>query len=165
MITTSEFEGHFRAHFDQLYRLAYSMLGDAEESRDVVHEVFAQLWERQPEIEAGKVPDYLMRATCNRCLNQIKHQGRFDALRDSYRNELRFNLQRDCLEWELWPQIEAFIQTELPPRTREAMDLCFGEKKSYREAAEQMGVGIEAINRYIVIGLRMLRDRFRNKNK
>ena len=30
MITASEFESHFRAYFDQLYRLANSMLGRRE---------------------------------------------------------------------------------------------------------------------------------------
>ena len=55
MITASEFEQHFRENFDQLFKLANFMLNDVEESRDVVHEVFAQLWEKQPQIESGKI--------------------------------------------------------------------------------------------------------------
>ena len=163
MITASEFESHFRSYFDQLYRLAYSMLGDAEESRDVVHEVFAQLWESQPTIEQGKTRDYLMRATYNRCLNLIKRKGRFDALKDSYLIELKFSMQSDCFDWDRWSQIQEYIQNEIPPRTKQAMDLCFGEEKSYKEAAAQMGVGIDAINKHIVTGLRLLREKFRNK--
>lgn len=165
MITASEFEAHFRAYFDQLYRLANSMLGDAEESRDVVHEVFAQLWETQPTIEPGKMQGYLMRATCNSCLNLIKHNARFEALRTSYVNELKYSLQRECFDWELWNQIQNYIQTEMPPRTQQAMNLCFGEKKSYKEAASKMGVSVEAINKHIVTGLRLLRGRFKSKNK
>lgn len=53
MITASEFETYFRTYFDQLYRLAKSMLGDAEESRDVVHEVFAHLWEKRRRAQMG----------------------------------------------------------------------------------------------------------------
>lgn len=164
MITASEFETYFRTYFVQLYRLAKSMLGDAEESRDVVHEVFAHLWETQPKIEPGKMRDYLMRATCNRCLNQIKHNKRFEALRPTYINELKYSLQREHFDWELWNQIQNYIQTEIPPRTQEAMNLCFGEDMSYREAASKMGVGIDAINKHIVTGLRLLREKFRNKN-
>lgn len=165
MITASEFESLFRTFFDQLYRLANSMLGDAEESRDVVHEVFAHLWEAQPKIEPGKMHDYLMRATCNRCLNLIKHNTRFEALRTSYVNELKFSLQRDSFDWELWNQIQSYIQTEIPPRTQQAMNLCFGEEMSYKEAASEMGVGTDAINKHIVAGLRLLREKFKNKNK
>ena len=165
MITASEFESLFRTFFDQLYRLANSMLGDAEESRDVVHEVFAHLWEAQPKIEPGKMHDYLMRATCNRCLNLIKHNTRFEALRTSYVNELKFSLQRDSFDWELWNQIQSYIKTEIPPRTQQAMNLCFGEKMSYKEAASRMGIGVDAINKHIVAGLRLLREKFKNKNK
>ena len=163
MITASEFESHFRTHFDQLYRLAYSILGDAEESRDVVHEVFAQLWETQPHIEQDKTKDYLMRATYNRSLNLVKRKGKFDALKDSYLTELKFSMKSDCFDLDRWSQIQEFIRTEMPPRTTQAMDLCFGEEKSYKEAAAQMGVGIEAINKHIVTGLRLLREKFRNK--
>lgn len=165
MITASEFEKLFRSHFDQLYRLAYSMLGDAEDSRDVVHEVFAQLWETQPRIEQDKTKEYLVRATYNRSLNLIKRKGKLDAIKESYLNELKFSMQADRFDWEKWSQIQAFIQTELPPRTKQAMDLCFGEEKSYKEAAAQMGVGIEAINKHIVTGLRLLREKFINKDK
>lgn len=165
MITSSEFELLFRSHFDRLYRLAYSMLGDAEDSRDVVHEVFAQLWETQPQIEPDKTKEYLVRATYNRSLNLIKRKGKLDAMKESYLNELKFSLQADRFDWEKWSQIQDFIRTEMPPRTKQAMDLCFGEEKSYKEAAAQMGVGIEAINKHIVTGLRLLREKFRNKNK
>ncbi len=161
MITASEFEQHFRIFFPQLFQLAYFMLKDAEESRDVVHEVFAQLWEKQPQIEAGKTREYLMRATYNRCLNRIKHKGKFDELQESYLNEMRFNLLGDSFDWELWKQIQEYIQTDIPPRTRQALDLCFGEELSYKEAAERMQIGIEAINKHIVTGLRLLRKRFK----
>ena len=161
MITASEFEQHFRAYFDQLFQLATYMLNDVEESRDVVHEVFAQLWEKQPQIEAGKTREYLMRSTYNRCLNCIKHKGKFDALQESYLNELKYNSLADSFDWELWYQIQEFIQSDIPPRTREALDMVFGEQLSYKEAAERMQVGTEAINKHIVTGLRLLRKRFK----
>lgn len=163
MITSSEFEKYFRTYFDQLFKLANSLLCDVEESRDVVHEVFAQLWEKKPKIEQGKIKDYLMRATYNRCLNQIKRKGNFNVLKEPYLNELRFNMNPESFDWEKWLQIQAFIKNEMPPRTRQAIDLCFGEEKSYKEAAIIMGVGTGAINRHIVTGLRLLRDKFKNK--
>ena len=104
---------------------------------------------------------HLLRATYNRCLNSIKHKGIFDAMQESYLNELRYDLLNNDFDWELWNQILQFIQTEIPPRTRQALDLCFGEQLSYKEAAERMNVSIEAINKHIVKGLRMLRDRFK----
>ena len=35
----------FRRHYDAMYRFAFSFLRDYEESRDVVSEVFARLWD------------------------------------------------------------------------------------------------------------------------
>ena len=163
MISASEFEKYFRTYYNQLYMLANNMLCDVEESSDVVQEVFAQLWEKQPRIEDGKIQNYLLRSTYNCCLNRIKHEKKFEALRDSYVKELKFIMQGDGFDWEIWNKIQLFIQTEIPPRTREALDLCFGEGLSYKEAAERMKVTTDAINKHIVTGLRLLRKRFKNK--
>ena len=45
IMTKKEFEDIYRQHYARMYRLARTMLYDADESKDVVSDVFAQLLE------------------------------------------------------------------------------------------------------------------------
>ena len=45
MTTTRQIQQLFEQHYQMLFRQAFSMLHDAEESRDMVHDVFAYLQE------------------------------------------------------------------------------------------------------------------------
>ena len=40
------------------------------------------------------------------------------------------------------------------------LTLCFDEKKTYQQAASELGVSVQAINKHISQALRKLRERF-----
>lgn len=46
--TKQQFERWFKDHFPMMYRLAFSLVEDAEDARDAVHQVFTEMWHRQP---------------------------------------------------------------------------------------------------------------------
>ncbi|MCR5077735.1 MAG: sigma-70 family RNA polymerase sigma factor [Prevotella sp.] len=70
----TEIERLFKSYYEPMYRVARSLLYDADECRDVVSEVFAHVLDDGivllPESEEG----YLVRAVRNRCLNIIAHK-------------------------------------------------------------------------------------------
>ena len=37
----------FHDHYEQMYRVAFALLHDNEEARDVVSDVFSRLWDKQ----------------------------------------------------------------------------------------------------------------------
>lgn len=160
MITSTAFEKLFRTEYVRLYRLAYSLLHDRQESEDAVSEVFAILWKTQPEVGNDKLPDYLARAVHNHCMNLLSRQASFENLKDSYRQEQLFVQKKDLAEQERLIQIRQYIDHSMPPRTREVFGLCYGQGMSYQQAADSLQVSIAAINKHIVVGLRMLRERF-----
>lgn len=43
IMTKKEFEDIYRQHYARMYRLARTMLYDADESKDVVSDIFARL--------------------------------------------------------------------------------------------------------------------------
>ena len=160
---TATFEALFKTHYVRLHRLAQSLLHDSAESEDVVSEVFATVWKNQPDIAAGKWPDYLARATYNHCLNALNRQSRLEEWQAEYRQEQRTALHVEAEEQRQLSEIRHCIRHDLPPRTSQALTLCFGHGLSDREAAEVMEVTEAAINKHIVTGLRMLRERFNGK--
>ncbi len=165
MITSAAFENLFRTEYVRLYHLAYGLLHDEQESQDAVSEVFATLWTKQPEVTQDKLPGYLTRATYNYCVNLLDRKSRLDDVKANVRQEMVADLKEDLLQRDRLRQILQYIDREMPPRMRDVFDLCFGNGFSYQQAAEQLQVTTAAVNKHIVNGLRLLRDRFNPTSK
>lgn len=147
----------YEQHREALLRLALRLLGDEEESRDVVSDVFARLAEEQ----RAQSHAYLFTAVRNRCLNLLRHK------RLSERVHMLLPIGEDVSEEQQTGETEdemdamlQFIETELTPQTREVVQLRFRDRKSYREIAEQMGISEAAVYKHLAQGIRKLKARF-----
>ena len=168
-MTDEEFDTLFRQSYPKLYRLAFSMLNDQEDSRDVVSGVFADLLDKT-HLPAPTGEGYLMTMVHNRALNLLKHR----RVENEVRADMLHAVQSDtppCLaDDDRLVEVRTFIETQLTPQTRRVLTLCFDEKKTYQQAASELGVSVQAINKHISQALRKLRERFnplykRNKGK
>ena len=54
------FEQLFHSHYEAMYRLAFTYLHDKEESRDIVSEVFARLWDSGLPVRADMQRPFLL---------------------------------------------------------------------------------------------------------
>ncbi len=161
----------FRDHYERMFRLAFALLHDREEARDVVGEVFSRLWDRFSQegipkdnlLGAATAPAYLMRSVRNACLNIVAKKKRDERLakllplsgdepspqEDTGRLEKRWQATVDCIDHDLSPQTASVIR------------MCYEDGCSYRETAEELGIGISAVNKHIVKGLRTLREKLK----
>lgn len=163
-MTDEEFDTLFRQSYPQLYRLAYSLLNNQEDSRDVVSDAFADLLNKQrltTDINKG----YLMTVVRNRALNLLRHR----LVEDEARAKMLYDMQTypPLVDDDRLAEILTFIETQLTPQTRRVLTLCFDEKKTYQEAATQLGISVQAINKHVSQALRKLREHFNplHKNK
>ena len=51
--TKQWFERLFKDSYPHMYRMAYSMVEDADDAKDAVHQVFAQIWKGKPKVSAS----------------------------------------------------------------------------------------------------------------
>ena len=72
---TTDIERLFRQHYERMYRLARTILYDADECRDVVSDVFERLLREDTVLLPDTEEAYLLRSVRNRCLNIIAHKG------------------------------------------------------------------------------------------
>ena len=156
------FERLFKTYYTLLFRVAYDLLHDAEESHDAVHEVFEKIWTKNIEVKSQTEKEFLIQSVHNHCLNLIARKEREEKLRELYPLEQSFTLKPDIDPQHL-EQIYRYIDEEMPPNTREVLKLCFEEEKSYAEAASQLQLSVAYVNKHIVKALRLLRDRFNPK--
>lgn len=152
----------FREHYRGMYRMAYTMLRDAEQSKDIVSEVFAKVCDgriviRQDMSESA----FLLTCVRNQCLNLISSLKRDEKLRQLYALDATPVLSLNEDEAERWQQINAFMESELTPQTQAVMRLCFLQRLTYKGAAEELGISVAAVNKHIVQGLQKLRKHFK----
>lgn len=158
-MTSKDFERLFKDYYSLLFRVAYGMLCDEEESHDVVHEVFEAVWTKDVVIQRSTEKEFLVRSVHNRCVNLIARKDREEQLKKLYPLEISFNTGSRAEEEQL-RQIYRFIEDEMPPDTRRVLKLCFEEEKSYSEAAAILQYSVAYVNKHIVKALRMLREKF-----
>lgn len=163
--STLAFERVFREMYPKLFRTAFAILNDEEESKDVVNDIFAKLWRSRPEVD--NIETYLSTSVRNAAINRSKHlqlhrvflkeqttaQG--DGVSDS--------ADEACMRHERLAAIRNFIYTQLPDRAREVLLLCYDEDKSYKEVAELLNISVASVSKHMVTALRMLRERFNNE--
>ena len=151
----NQMERLFRENYERMYRLAFALLHDNEEARDVVSDVFSRVLHKQ------LVPDtaYLLRSVKNACLNVIAKKKRDERLAKllpvSDVNEEPEKLEKQ------WQATVDCIDCDLTPQTASVIRMCYGEGLSYKDTAQELGISISAVNKHIVKGLRMLREKLK----
>ena len=150
----------FRMHYKDMYRMAYTLLHDAEESRDVVQSVFLQLIDRRVAIEPQTARSYLLTATRHACLNLMSRKKTEERMQRIYPRDLEvLSLPAEEQE-QRWRAINRFIDEGLTPQTSRVLRLCYDKGLSYREAADELNISVAAVNKHMVQALRKLRERF-----
>lgn len=153
-----EFDELFRSSYQCLYHHAYSLLHDVEDSRDVVSDVFVKILEMK---DSGKVnAGYLMAMVHNKALDVLKDRKVDDEARQTMLSDYQTFMLPNRHKEERLKEILQFVETELTPQTQRILRMCYDEKKSYRQVADELNISIQAVNKHISQALRKLRDKF-----
>lgn len=161
MIDATEFERLFKTYYSPMYRVAYSMLGDTEQSKDIVSDVFASLWQGNVVVRTDTERSFLMQCVVNACKNHIARLSRDERLCHRYSLDGMGEPSNDIEE--RWRQVNSYINDQLSEQTARILRLCLVSGYSYNEAAQELQVSRSTINKHIVNGLKQLREKFRTK--
>ena len=151
------FERLYKANYRQMYRLAYLIVEDAEDARDAVSQVFAQLWQLRPAVDDKNLTAYLLTATRNQSLNIVRQRRLREEMEESYLHEQQSDDDRE--HKELIAQLRQLIDENLTPRARQVLALHFDEELTYNETAEALGISPSAVNKHITLSLEKLRKK------
>ena len=143
-----------------MYKAAYLLLGDEDEAKDAVQDIFAQLWAGTIPLRQESVRTFLLTCVRNRCLNIIAHQKTVQGVAQTFLPETVDNGTHDD---ELLKAIEDYIDQRLTPQTGRIIRMHYDEEQSYKEISSTLGISLSAVNKHIVQGLRKLRQTFKNK--
>jgi len=138
------FDTVFRAHYAHLVAFAQGMLRDRSAAEDVAQEVMLELWRRRTEISISEsLRAYLLRATRNRSLNQLRHANVAKRAEPQLVSEESVNATgaSELVAGELRDAPNLAV-SELPPACREVFVLSRSQGLRYQEIANTLGIPV-----------------------
>lgn len=145
-----------------LYLHAYRILGNEEESKDVLQELFTTLWSKRSTIVLkGSLSSYLYGACRNRIFDMISHK----KVELKYLNSLAsFVEEGECVtdhllrEKQLTELIEKEIEL-LPTKMRQVFELSRKQNLSYTEIANELQISDKTVKKQVTNALHILRTK------
>ncbi len=150
----------FERFYEYLCSVVYRVVHDYEAARDVVQDLFFDLWRKRGSIHIETaIRPYLRRAAVNRALNYLKKQKIItsqdeDAAIDIPSDDMsgQLNLEHEELEQRIFNAIDL-----LPPKCKIVFSMSRFESMSYQEIADTMGISIKTVENQISKALKILR--------
>jgi RNA polymerase sigma-70 factor (family 1) len=147
-------------YFWLLHSHAHKWLRNREETKDIIHELFSQLWAKRETISfANGLAPYLYASVRNRVFNHLSKKRNADT----YISSLESFLEKgECItdhlirERQLMELIEAGM-AEMPRKMRQVFKMSRKQHLSHREIAEQLDISEETVKKHIHHALKILR--------
>lgn len=161
MTNRNDIEQLFKSHYAQMHHMAVILLHDDDLARDIVHDVFATLLDNPTDMILSG--GYLIKAVRNRCLNHIRDCEIHQRIEKNYFLEINDYDRDDRQDEYTIEHIRRLISSELPPRTRQIIDLRFRDGLRFAEIATEMKLSETAVYRHIRHALTIIRKKL-NQN-
>jgi len=151
------FEELFRKYFPSLMAFSRRILGNEEDAREVVHQVFVNLWEKRSDIDLStSLKSYLFTSVNNRSLNMIRDRKKFSSE----------EVPESAGDWDVSAQIESMELEEkirgaidsLPEKCREIFELNRFEGLKYSEIANKLDISVKTVENQMSKALKILRE-------
>jgi RNA polymerase sigma-70 factor (ECF subfamily) len=160
------FEAIFRRYHQPLCEFVATYLGALTAAEDVVQDLFAALWTDASRWRIhSTLRAYLFAAARNRALKQLRRERRIVDLGDEPPDIPAAADDTTALDIEM--ESTRVIErlrlaiASLPPRTRLAVSLRWGEEMSHAEIAEAMDISLKGVEKLLATGLAKLRESMR----
>ena len=157
MTDKREFERIFRQYYGGMFRLARKMLGDDQESKDMVSDVFTQLLNSHTDLHSDTLQSYLLTSVRNRCLNLLVHKQREQAAIVDLRTGENDNTEQEQLD-----MLHRYIDDHMPEMTQRILRLRYQQGMKYREIADELKVSEVTVFHHLSQSLKELKDYFKS---
>ena len=150
----------FNHYYKYLVVTGYNITGDNEKAKDLVQDVFFELWKKRERLDIqSSLKSYLRRAVVNRSLNYIKTQKRFDfgdENFDAQTPDQAVSAQKILEAEDLKSALNGAIDG-LPAKCKAIFMLSRYEKLSHKEIAAKLEISTKTIENQITKALKVVR--------
>lgn len=145
-----------------LYAHAFKRLRNEEEAEDIVHDLFATIWNKRETFELKThLSGYLYAAVRNRIFKLLAHKDVESEYISSFHQatEEASNITDHLVREN---QMTAMIEKEiaaLPQKMREVFELSRKQNLSHKEIAEQLGISEQTVSKQVTNALKILKTK------
>ena len=159
------FEKVYRYFYPRLLYFAKQYIHDIEASKNIVQDVFTELWDRRNTLkEETNLNAWLFTVTKNKSLKIIRHlksQQNYDSYFKARQLDVNYKALNDFdtsnfVFEELQVQINIALE-KLSPACRKVFEMCRFEDRKNREIAEELNLSIKTVEAHISKALRSLK--------
>ena len=140
-------------------------LTDRHRVEDVIHDVFADLWNKKENIQIqASVKSFLRGAVINKCLAIIRKDNRMDYVEDHSFDSVDRSPSADQIldAGNLKNAIEEIVSV-LPDKCQEVFKLSRNEGKSHKEISEIMDISKKTIENHMTRALKTLKNELKRR--
>ena len=147
-----------------IYAIAYRILKSAEESEEIVLDVFTQVWRsaKSYSSQKGRVDTWLFMITRSRSLDRLRSHARFHKVVTVAENELILKSlvdspEEDALIQERISYVKSCLES-LPQEQKLVLEMAYFGGLSHSQIAAETGISLGTVKTRIRLGLKKLRD-------
>uniref|UniRef100_UPI0032174CFE RNA polymerase sigma-70 factor n=1 Tax=uncultured Draconibacterium sp. TaxID=1573823 RepID=UPI0032174CFE len=156
------FDVLFHKYSDKLYRFAYSLLKNKEDSKEIVQEAFLRIWTKREEIDSTKsFKSFLFSISYNLVIDQLRVRLKDQEYRkflvrffESENFELKSKLDYDNMVVQIRNAVE-----ELPEKRKQIYILSRELGLTHKEIASRLGISVKTVENQITLALKHLKTR------
>ena len=156
------FKQLFKKYWSKLFIYAFNVLNDKDVCKDIVQEVFVDLWQRRYDINVTDISSYLYKAVKNQIFKQfINSKFKNRILDDFDLFQAEINIESTLEYKELSKRVEE-LMAYLPEQRRNIYRMSRDEDLSNKEIAEKLNLSVQTVKNQISAALKFIRNSLKN---
>lgn len=150
----------YKSYWPELYNAAYKRLPEKEKCKDIIQNVFTDLWNRKGDLELANPAAYLHTSVKFQVLKQITRVPKNSSFSERFETELISPLTTDSgvLEKEAKKLVELYIQA-LPTKRKNIFVMHYYEGLSTANIAVRLNVSRKTVQNQLTTASHGLRFR------
>ncbi|MCG8309060.1 MAG: RNA polymerase sigma-70 factor [Cytophagales bacterium] len=145
-------------HYHSLIRLAFKILGDNEVAKDIIQELFLNIWLKRHHLSIKRpIESYLAKSVINRCLNYLRDSPRIHHIPGYFIDRVEKNIGEEALIYDDLERLTKMAIDSLPPKCKLIFNLSRSGEMSNKNIALTLGISIKVVEKQITKALKHLR--------
>ena len=151
------FDELFHKYSDRLFRFAFSLLKNKEDSKEIVQETFFRIWNKRNDIDSSKsFRSFLFTISYNLIIDQLRIKLKNEEYRkfiEDYFNSNKLNAYQQADFNILNAQISEIVE-KLPERRKKIFQLSREKGLTHKEISMQLGISVKTVENQINLALK-----------
>ncbi|MDP9082082.1 MAG: RNA polymerase sigma factor [Bacteroidota bacterium] len=149
------FDQLYKKYHASIYNNIFRLLKDADESENILQDLFVTLWEKRFSIDPQKpLANWLFQVSYNKSITQLKKNLKQALAFKHIENDMLFADEKDVYFREAKIKILEEALVNLSPQKKRVFDLCKIQGKSYEETARELNISKHTVKEYLSVAVK-----------